>query len=127
MDKESEGFSYIRQKFSKISQAKIKEGIFTGPQTTQLFEDQDFSAKLNSTGRRDWETFVNICRNFPGNVKVENYSKIVQELISPYSAMGCNMSLKLHFLQSYFDFLPEIMWAVSDEHGEKFYQDISQI
>jgi hypothetical protein len=34
MDKESEGPAYIRQKFPQISQAKIKEGIFTGPQIT---------------------------------------------------------------------------------------------
>ena len=28
MDKESEGFAYLKQKFPKISEAKIKEGIF---------------------------------------------------------------------------------------------------
>jgi hypothetical protein len=106
MNKESEGFAYVRQKFPKISQAKIKEGIFTSPQITQLFKDQNFSTKLNSTERRDWEAFVNICRNFPGNEKVENYTKIVQELISPNNAMGCNMSFKLHFLHSYLDFFP---------------------
>jgi hypothetical protein len=55
MDKESEGLAYIRQKFPKVSQEKIKEGISTGPQITRLLEDQDFSTKLNSmteeTGR----------------------------------------------------------------------------
>ena len=28
MDKESEGFAYLKQKFPKISEAKVKEGIF---------------------------------------------------------------------------------------------------
>jgi hypothetical protein len=28
MDKESEGFAYLKQKFPKISEAKIKERIF---------------------------------------------------------------------------------------------------
>jgi hypothetical protein len=37
---------------SKISETKMKEGIFFGPQITQQFEDQDFSAELNSTERR---------------------------------------------------------------------------
>jgi hypothetical protein len=44
----------------------MKEGIFVGPQMT-LFEDQDFSTKLNSTERRAWKAFENVCRNFPGN------------------------------------------------------------
>ena len=38
----------------------------------------------------------------------------MQELISPYSAVGCNMSLKLHFLISHWNFFPENMRAVSD-------------
>ena len=29
----------------------MKEGIFIGPEDTQLFEDQDFSTKLNSAER----------------------------------------------------------------------------
>jgi len=37
MDKESEGFAYLRQKFPKIIEAKMKEGIFDGSQITQLF------------------------------------------------------------------------------------------
>ena len=43
MDKESKGFTYLRQKFHKISETKMNEGIFFGPQIKQLFEDQDFS------------------------------------------------------------------------------------
>jgi hypothetical protein len=57
---------------------------------------------------------------------VENDSEIVQELISSYSALGCNMSLKLHILHSNLDFFPEKMEAVLDEHGKRFNQDISQ-
>jgi len=45
VDKESEVFSCIRQRFPKISEAKIKAGIFVGLQINQLFEDQDFYRK----------------------------------------------------------------------------------
>jgi hypothetical protein len=31
MDKESEGFAYLRQKFPKMLEAKMKNGIFIGP------------------------------------------------------------------------------------------------
>jgi tRNA 2-selenouridine synthase SelU len=88
MDKESKGFAYLRQKFPKISEAKVNEGIFIGPQIKQLFKDQDFSTKLNSTERRALNAFENTCRNFLGSEKVENCSAIVQELILSYSAVG---------------------------------------
>ena len=35
---------------------------------------------------------------------MENYSEIVQGIISSYSPVGCNMSLKLHALHSHLDF-----------------------
>jgi hypothetical protein len=35
VDKESEGFVNLRQKLSKINEAKTKEGILVGPQITQ--------------------------------------------------------------------------------------------
>jgi hypothetical protein len=38
--------------------------------------------------------------------------------------MGCNMSLKVYFLGSHLDFFPENLGAVSDEHGERFHQNI---
>ena len=39
--------------------------------------------------------------------------------------MGCNMSLKVHVLHSHLDFFAENLGDVSDEHGERFHQDIS--
>ena len=37
------------------------------------------------------------------------------------------MSLKIHFLHSHLDFFPENCGSVSDEHGERFHQDISSL
>jgi len=34
------------------------------------------------------------------------------------------MSLKIHFLESHLNFFPENLGEVSDEHGERFHQDI---
>ena len=82
----------------------MKQGIYLCPQIKQLFEDDDFSTKLNATERRAWEAFENVWSTFLGNEKAENYSDIVHN--SSYSAMGCNMSLKLHFLHSHLNFFP---------------------
>jgi len=39
MDKWGKEFAYLRQIFPKISEAKMIEGIFIGPQVTQLLKD----------------------------------------------------------------------------------------
>ncbi|GBO01613.1 hypothetical protein AVEN_2155-1 [Araneus ventricosus] len=41
--------------------------------------------------------------------------------------MGCNMSLKIHFLHSHLEFYRENLGSVRDEHGERFHQDISNM
>jgi len=63
MDKQWEGFAYLRQKFPKINETRIKEGIFAGLQIKQLFEDKDLSVNLCSTDRRAWKAFENVFRN----------------------------------------------------------------
>jgi hypothetical protein len=64
-------------------------------------------------------------KNFLGNKKAENCEDMISELIENYRALGCNTSLKMHFLDSHLDFLPQNLGNVSDEHSERFHQDIS--
>ena len=80
-DEENEAFYYLRQTFPNVSEDKKKDGIFVGPQITQIFGDQDISTKFNSTDGRGWKAFENVCRNFTGNKTAGSYSEIVQELI----------------------------------------------
>ncbi|UYV78520.1 hypothetical protein LAZ67_16001878 [Cordylochernes scorpioides] len=69
----------------------------------------------------------NVCKNFLESVKAENYRDIVNDLLLSYKALGCNMSLKIHFLHSHLDLFPDNIGAVSDELGERFHQDISSM
>ena len=87
-------------------------------------QDKQYDEDLNETDRKEWLSFKRICKDFLGNHKAENYQGVVQDLFTSYKAMRCNMSLKIHFVQSNFDFFPESLGEVSDEHGEKFHQDI---
>jgi hypothetical protein len=52
MNEESELIVYLRQIFPKISESKMREGIFIGAQVKQIFTDHDFSTKLNATERQ---------------------------------------------------------------------------
>jgi hypothetical protein len=110
-----------------VSDAKLKEGIFVGPQIRALFGDSIFTEKFNKFENRAWRTFENICKNCLGNIRSSNYIDIVGELLDAYKALGCNMSLKIHFLHSHLDFFPPNLGAVSDEHGERFHQDTAQM
>ncbi|GBN16426.1 hypothetical protein AVEN_126509-1 [Araneus ventricosus] len=125
-DKTGDGFNFLKTKFPRLSEAKIKEGIFVGPQIRQLFKDATFMKHLNRKEKRAWIAFKNVCMNFLGNKKSDDYVAHVEELLSVYKAMRCNMSLKVHFLHLHLDFSPEKLGAVSDEHRERFHQDIAQ-
>jgi len=100
MDKTGRGFENVRNKFPNVSDAKIKEGIFIGPQIRELMQDKQFDEDLNEIERNAWLSFKIICKDFLGNHKTANYQNVVQDLLTSYKAMGCNMSLKIHFLES---------------------------
>lgn len=125
MDKEKPAFKYLKEKFPKISAAKLNEGIFVGPQIRQVLKDEHFDSILEDKEKEAFMSFKSVCANFLGNHKAENYVQIVEKLLSSYQAMGCNMSLKIHMLHSHLDSFPENCGAYSDEHGERFHQDIS--
>jgi hypothetical protein len=57
--------------------------------------------------------------------KDKNYKVLVKDLLNPFQTMGCNMSLKIHFLNSHLDFFLLNLSTVSNKHGERFHPDIS--
>ena len=81
-----------------MSDTKIKEGIFIGHQIRELMRDKQFDEDLNETERNAWLSFKRICKDILGNHKAANYQD-VQDLLTSYKAMGCNLSLKNCFLE----------------------------
>ena len=125
LDKESSAFAYLAEKFPSLSQNKIKEGIFIAPQIRKIILDETFITHLKRNEKLAFEPFKKVCDNFLGNHCSEDYVQVVNGLLSHYHDMGCSMSLKAHVLHSDLDFLGENLGDVSDEHGERFHQDIS--
>ncbi|GBN78957.1 hypothetical protein AVEN_85549-1 [Araneus ventricosus] len=72
MDCGGSGFQYLRLKFPKVSEAKIKEGIFVGPQIRQLMKDPVFESKLTKKEAAAWTAFKELEKNFLGNHKEGN-------------------------------------------------------
>lgn len=125
LDNNSDAFRHLSNTFPELSYAKVKEGVFIGPQIRKIIADSHFEDLLSSTEKDAWLAFKSVVANFLGNNKSPDYVNIVQKCISAYSLMGCNMSLKIHLLDSHLDFFPENLGSVSDEHDERFHQDIS--
>jgi hypothetical protein len=115
---------YLREKFPKLSDAKLKEGIFIGPQIRGIINDDLFVHLLMEAEKSAWLMFKVVCLNFFGNVKAKNYKQLVEDVLNAYQTMGCNMSLKINFLHCHLDIFPPNLGTVSDEHGERFHQDI---
>jgi hypothetical protein len=56
-----------------------------------------------------------------------NYQDVVWDLLTSYKATGFNMILKIHFTESHLDFFQKNLGEVSDEHGERFQQEIMAV
>jgi hypothetical protein len=65
MKQEGEAYKYIRGNFPRLSDAKIKEGNFIGPQIRELFRDHQFDEILHGE-KAAWESFKCVCSDFLG-------------------------------------------------------------
>ncbi|GFW13598.1 uncharacterized protein TNCV_1210641 [Trichonephila clavipes] len=127
LDKEGECFKYLCEQFPGLSDAKLKEGIFVGPDLRTLLKDETFVTKMEMKEKNTWNSFKLVETGFLGNKKDPNYKALVAELLQNYKILGCNMSVKVHFLHSHLDYFPENLGAVSEEQGERFHQDIKEM
>ena len=122
--KDGECWKYRCLKFLKMSEVKLKGGIFVGHVIRKLLYDSLFFKSMNPTELEAWEAFGEVVHNFLANTKRENYNKIVKRMLNAFQAQGYNMSLKVHFLHSHVDYFPENLGVYSEEQGEKFNQDL---
>jgi len=80
--KTGRGFECIRNKFPNVTDANIKECVFTGPQIRELIQTKQFGEDLNETERNTWLSFKRICKDFLGNNNVANCQDVVQDLMT---------------------------------------------
>ena len=74
-----------------------------------------------------WNTFVPVVKNFLGNNKARNYAEPVANMLTAFKNLGCNMSIKMHYLFSHMDRFPENLASMSDKQGERFHQDMKEM
>ena len=124
-DRTESAFKYLAEKFPGLSEAKIKEEVFVAPQIRNLFKDDMFSNLLQGDGKKAWNAFRLVSTNFLRNIRAENYKELTEDMLSLYHKIGCNVSLKIHTLHSHLDFFPDNCGMFSNEHDERFHQEIA--
>ena len=48
-------------------------------------------------------------------------------MLACFEALGCRMSLKVHFLRTNLDYFAQNLGDMSEEHGKRFHQDIKNL
>ena len=123
LKKDSPAFEFLHECFPKLSNTKIIESVFVGPQIRKLILNDMFDKTLNETELAAWKSFKQVCLNFLGIHKPDDFEDVVANLLRNYLIMGCKMSLKVYFLHSHLPFFHENLGAVSNEHGERCHRD----
>ena len=62
-----------------------------------------------------------------GNTKDSDYKTIVENMLACFEVLGCHMSLKVYFLHTHLHYFPQNLGDMSEEHDERFHQDIKSI
>ena len=111
MNQEEAAFTYLRETFHRLSEAKLKEAIFIGPQILDLIMDEYFGKLLKDEEKAAWDSFKFVVKVFLGNRRAQNYEEHVNNLLQSYQKLGGNISLKIHYLHSHLDFFPRELWC----------------
>jgi len=59
--------TYLWEKFPRLSEAKLKEYIFIGPQIWDLIKDEYFDKLLQGDKKAAWDSFQFVVKVFLGN------------------------------------------------------------
>lgn len=127
LPKDGDAFLYLKTVFPSLSDAKIREGVFAGPDIRKLMKCKEFISKMKPDEKKAWQSFRMVIENFLGNNKSTNYKFLVQDLLKNLKQLNIKMTYKIHFLHAHLDKFPVNLGDFSEEQGERFHQDIKVI
>ena len=116
MDQNSVGFMYLKNKFPRINDAKIKEGIFVWPQIRALIQDIKFEDQLHEVEKPPWKSSKNLLPIFWEIIQQTTITIWQLVLYSPTKLWGV-----MHFLDSHLEFFTENLRALKNEYGQWFH------
>jgi len=76
MNQEEADFTYLRETFPRLSEAKFKEGIFICPQIRDLIKDEYFDKLLQGDEKAVWDSLKFVVKGFLGNRRAQNHEEL---------------------------------------------------
>jgi len=73
MNQGEAAFTYLWEKFPRLSEAKLKEGIFIDPQIRDIIKDEYFDTLLQGDEKATWDSFKFVVKVFLRNRRAPNY------------------------------------------------------
>ncbi|GBP20756.1 hypothetical protein EVAR_14482_1 [Eumeta japonica] len=124
LDETLEASGYLKNFFTKLSEAKVRTGVFAGKPIRQIFVNEKFSTLLNLTQKASGNSFKAVVSGFLGNNEAKYYKKLVEDMPKKFKATSkaqcCRMSLKVHTLRARLDKYKNNMGAYAEKQGERF-------
>lgn len=102
-------------------------GAFNGPDIRKIVKSEKFHNLLTPFEKEAFTNIKLVINNFLGNYRAENYKELIHNMMMSFDRMKINMSPKIHYLHQHLDFFRENLGKISDEHGERFHQQIKLI
>ena len=81
LNKNGQSFRFLQTKFPYVSDTKFCAGVFNGPQIRELMKDSCFDEILTSNENTALVSFKNVCTNFLGKRRCQDYEKMVGVLM----------------------------------------------
>jgi hypothetical protein len=83
--------------FPHLSEAKLKQGLFVGPDIRKQISEKDFVLTMTEVEREAWIAFESVVTMFLGNNMNADYVTIVANMLEKFKFLRCLMSLKINF------------------------------
>lgn len=94
---------YFKRFFPKLSEAKVKAGIFVVPQIKKVIPSEEFPELLSIHEKQAWLSLKAVFHGFLVNKKAANYKELISNMLDNFELMVCRMSLKVHMLHAHLD------------------------
>lgn len=91
-----------------------------------MFKSDKFYSLLSPFEKEAFSNIKAVCNNFLGNHRAENYRELIHNMMQSFKRLRINMSPKIHYLHQHLDFFRDNLGKISDEHGERFHQQIKK-
>jgi hypothetical protein len=79
MDQSRSAFKYLVEKFPRLSEATIKEGVSVSPQIRKFFGDDMFNSLLQGDEKKTLRRVWSGLKLFFGNIRAENYKELIEK------------------------------------------------